>query len=198
MTGIALPRVRAHLPGRHVNTTSRATRLVRQLNAAAFLQTMLVVCLIFVIWPSTFGGRFGMVMVAGNSMEPTYMLGDAVLIWKQPVEVGDTIVYRVPEGDFGEGSPVIHRVVGGNGSAWITQGDGKASPDTWTPSNSDVLGVARFHIPLGGRVMAVMRSWLFITILGGIAAGLLFWPQSEPDQDNRRGRHRAKSPTSGL
>ena len=71
MTGLALPRVRAELPGRHVNTSSRAARLTRRLNAAAFLQTMLVVCLILIIWPSTFGGRFGIVMVAGSSMEPT-------------------------------------------------------------------------------------------------------------------------------
>ncbi|MCH8983608.1 MAG: signal peptidase I [Acidobacteria bacterium] len=193
MTGLALPRVRADLPGRHVDTSSRAAQLTRRLNAAAFFQTMLVVCLILIIWPSTFGGRFGIVMVAGSSMEPTYMLGDAVVIWKQPVEVGDTIVYRVPEGDFGAGNPVIHRVVGGNGSGWITQGDGKASPDTWTPSNRDVLGVARFHIPLGGRALAVMGSWLFTATLGGIAAGLLLWPDSEnaPDHRARKGRHQA-------
>ncbi len=193
MTGLALPRVRADLPGRHVDTSSRAAQLTRRLNAAAFFQTMLVVCLILIIWPSTFGGRFGIVMVAGSSMEPTYMLGDAVVIWKQPVEVGDTIVYRVPEGDFGAGNPVIHRVVGGNGSGWITQGDGKASPDTWTPSNRDVLGVARFHIPLGGRALAVMGSWLFTATLGGIAAGLLLWPDSENASDHRarKGRHEA-------
>ncbi len=195
MTGLALPGVRADLPGRHVDASSRSGWLIRRLDAATFVQTMLVVCLILVIWPTTFGGRFGMVMVAGNSMEPTYMLGDAVLIWKQPVEVGDTIVYRVPKGAFGEGSPVIHRVVGGNGFGWITQGDGKASPDTWTPSNHDVLGVARFRIPLAGRMLAVTRSWLFIAMLGGIAAGLLLWPDSEDDVETRTGRHRAKGIT---
>ena len=102
-------------------------------------------------------------------------------------------MYRVPEGDFGAGNPVIHRVVGGNGSGWITQGDGKASPDTWTPSNRDVLGVARFHIPLGGRALVVMGSWLFVATLGGIAAGLLLWPDSENDRYHRarKGRHKA-------
>lgn len=199
MTGWTMPGGRAELPGRHVDAPAAETWLVRRLNPTAFAQTMLVICLALVLWPATFGGRFGIVMVAGTSMEPTYVLGDAVITWQQPVEIGDVILYRVPEGDFGAGNPVIHRVVGGSRSGWVTQGDNSKAPDEWVPANSEVLGVARFHIPFGGRVLAVMRSWLFIALMGGVATGLLLWPDARDDEQvdprsirtrsTRRGRH---------
>ncbi|MEA1902512.1 MAG: signal peptidase I [Actinomycetota bacterium] len=177
--------------GRHVDTSKVAGWFTRHFSPAGFLQWMLVICLALFFWPATFGGRFGMVMVAGNSMEPTYNLGDAVFTWKEPVDIGDTILYRIPEGEFGEGNPVIHRVVGGDGNAWITQGDNSSRPDAWYPSNSDVLGIAQFHMPFGGRVLALMRSWLFIALLGGLAVGLVLWPDAVDEEEQlRRGRHR--------
>lgn len=137
-----------------------------------------------------------MTLVAGNSMEPTYMLGDAVVTWTGPVQVGDAVLFRVPEGDFGAGNPVIHRIVGGDSSGWVTQGDNSYSPDTWTISNSDILGVAKFQIPFGGRVVAVLKSWLVIAVLGGLAVALLLWPDKEEDAKpsrRRRGRHVARA-----
>ena len=177
-------------PGRHVDTTATASWLIRRLDPAAFVQTMLVVCLILLVWPASYGGRFSMTIVAGNSMEPTYMLGDAVITWREPVEVGDTILYRVPEGEFGEGNPVIHRIIGGDASGWITQGDNSYKEDDWRPASSDILGVAKFHVPLGGRLLAVMKSWLFIAFMGAVAVGLLLWPEPEdPPKRKQRGRH---------
>ena len=84
MTGISYPERAA---GRHVDTSSAAGWLTRHINPAGFLQWMLVICLALFLWPATFGGRFGMVIVAGTSMEPTYQLGDAVITWKDPVAV---------------------------------------------------------------------------------------------------------------
>jgi signal peptidase I len=127
-------------------------------------------------------------MVAGHSMEPTYQLGDAVIAWRQPVEIGDIILYRIPAGDPGEGKTVIHRVIGGDGNGWTTQGDNNPHPDEWHPTNLDVLGVAQTKVPLGGEVLAVVRSWWFIAAMGGVAIGLLLWPES---QEGRRGRHRS-------
>ena len=122
MTGITASRGQTGLSGRHVDISGVAGRLTRRLNPTAFTQSMLIVCLALVIWPATFGGRFGVAMVAGNSMEPTYMLGDAVITWLEPVDIGDTILFRVPEGEHGAGNPVIHRVVGGDGAGWMTHG----------------------------------------------------------------------------
>ena len=150
---------------------------------------MLVICLILALWPTALGGRFGVVMVAGPSMEPTYMLGDAVISWKQPAEVGDVIVFEVPKGEFGEGNPVIHRIVGSDQSGWITQGDNMEFPDGWNPNQQDLVGVAKFHIPRGGRLLAIMKSWLFVSVIGGVAVLLLFWPDKYGGK-TRKGRHR--------
>jgi signal peptidase len=158
---------------------------------------MLIICIALVLWPTTIGGRFGAVMVAGNSMEPTYDLGDAVITWRKSVSVGDTILYRVPEGDPGEGNPVIHRVVAGDGTGWVTQGDAVGQPDLWNPSDHDVLGVAQFHIPMGGRVLALMRSWLVIAVLGALAVLLIVWPDAD-GEGRRQGRHRSQQALIGI
>lgn len=131
-----------------------------------------------------------MTIVAGNSMEPTYDLGDVVVTWKQHVEVGDPVLFIIPEGEFGAGNPVIHRVIGGDSSGWQTQGDNSHGVDQWTPTSTEVLGVAALHVPLGGRVLAIMKSWLFIALMGGLVVGLLLWP-AEVDElaKPRRGRH---------
>jgi signal peptidase len=176
--------------GRHLDTARPLDWLTRHIHPAGFLQWMLVICLALVLWPSTLGGRLGLVMVAGNSMEPVYELGDAVIAWRGPVEIGDIILYRIPEGSHGEGKTVIHRVVGGDGNGWVTQGDNTAHPDDWYPSDLDVLGVARMKVPLGGEVLAVMRSWWFVAVLGGMAVLLVVWPDSGADLELRRGRHR--------
>jgi signal peptidase len=193
MTDLALPRSRAGEPGRHIDGGVFLKWLTRRLNPSAFFQWMLVGCLALVLWPATYGGAFGIVIVAGDSMEPTYSLGDSVITWRQPVEIGDTVSFRVPEGETGEGNPVIHRVIGGDASGWITQGDNSYAEDTWTPSSEDILGVAQFRVPFGGRLLGLMRSWLFIAVVGGVAAGLLLWPDSndEAQPEKRRGRHRA-------
>jgi signal peptidase len=164
-------------------------RLTRRLNPSGFLQWVLVIVLALVLWPSTLGGRMGLVMVAGESMEPTFQYGDAVVAWRLPVEIGDIILYRIPDGSPGAGKTVIHRVVGGDGNGWITQGDNSTEPDIWYPSDHDVLGVAQVKIPLGGEVLAFIRSWWFIAAMGGLACGLLLWPNSDAHKP-RRGRHR--------
>ncbi|HJS71243.1 MAG TPA: signal peptidase I [Acidimicrobiia bacterium] len=164
-------------------------RPARRHDLGAVLQWVLVILLALVLWPSTLGGRSSLVMVAGGSMEPTYRYGDAVVAWRQSVEIGDIILYRIPDGSPGEGKTVIHRVVGGDGNGWITQGDHSTEPDIWHPSDVDVLGVAQFKVPLGGDVLAFFRSWWFIAAMGGMACGLLLWPDSANGR-RRRGRHR--------
>lgn len=181
MTGLTLPRDRTVQPGRHLDGRAINDRIARRLNPAGFLQWMVVVCVALALWPATLGGSFGMVIVAGNSMEPTYMLGDAVITWTRPVGVGDVILYRVPDGEPGEGNPVIHRVIGGDASGWITQGDNTDRPDDWVPSKDDVLGVAQFEVPLGGQVLAILRSWWLLALLGAVAVLLLLWPEPEDE-----------------
>lgn len=178
--------------GRHIDPSRPLDWLTRHLDPIGFVQWMLVIVLALALWPASLGGRMGLVMVAGHSMEPTYQLGDAVVAWREPVEVGDIILYKIPEGSPGAGKTVIHRVVGGDGNGWVTQGDNMDYPDDWYPSNLDVLGVARWKIPLGGEVLSVVRSWWFIAALGGLAALLFLWPDAGAEE-RRRGRHRIHS-----
>jgi len=195
VTGMTYPE-QVRCPGRHLDTSTWSGRLARWINPTAFLETMLVVTLVLILWPTTYGGRFGMVMVAGNSMEPTYQLGDAVITWREPVEVGDVILYVVPEGSPGAGNPVIHRVVDHEEGRWITKGDNSRSVDPWRPADSDVLGVAQFRLAFGGRAIALLKSWWVIALLSALAVGLLLWP--EEDSSLRRGRHLDQSRRLGL
>jgi signal peptidase len=128
-------------------------------------------------------------------MEPTYQLGDAVITWREPVEVGDVILYLVPEGSTGAGNPVIHRAIDREGGLWITKGDNTRAVDPWRPTDSDVLGVAQIRLALGGRVIALLKSWWAIALLSGLAVGLLLWP--DDDTPPRRGRHLPQSRSVG-
>lgn len=179
------------ITGRHIDTRRPLDWLTRHFDPMGFLQWMLIVVLALVLWPSSLGGRLGLVIVAGNSMEPTYQLGDAVVAWRQPVEVGDIILYRIPHGSPGEGKTVIHRVVGGDGNGWVTRGDNTTYPDKWQPTNLDVLGVAEMKVPLGGEMLRLASSWWFIAAMGGAAVGLLLWPGGDAEE-LRRGRHLAQ------
>lgn len=187
MTGVSFARRKTVRPGRDVHWADPAGWLTTRLNPRAFVQVMFVVCLVLAIWPASLGGRFAITIVAGESMEPAYRWGDAVITWKEPAEIGDTILFRVPQGNLGEGNPVIHRIVGGDRSGWITQGDNRASADDWTPSGRDILGVAKFHIPLGGRVLGLMKSWPLIAFLGSLAVALLLWPDAAPKGPEKSG-----------
>jgi len=181
VTSITLlaPRTDATSRGR---TPSVLRRLIHRPRVWGLIQMTLMACLIVLIWPVQLGGKSTLTIVAGDSMEPTYLLGDAVITWKEAAHVGDVVLFRLPEGEFGAGELVIHRLVGGDGSGWITQGDNRSSPDSWTISDSDILGVAKFHVPLSGRPLDLMRSWMFMAALAVLTVATIVWPGS--DQTN--------------
>ncbi len=57
-----------------------------------------VIARIWLLWPATHGGRLGLVLVHGNSMQPTYAPDDLVLIWAGTIEPGRAVLLRVPDG----------------------------------------------------------------------------------------------------
>lgn len=192
MTTVSLPLDdRGGGRGRHLPERRLSTWLTR-IRPAHFAQTAVVACLVVLIWPASLGGALGVVTIAGHSMEPTYDLGDVVITWKEPVEVGDVILFRVPAGEPGEGNPVIHRVIGGGPGGWETQGDNMPIPDIWRPSGRDVLGVAKFRIPLDAWYLALLRSWWFVSGAAGLTVALMLWPDETHDHPRARGRHRAQ------
>jgi hypothetical protein len=66
-----------------------------------------------------------------------------------------------------------------------------AKPDTWRPSDRDVLGVSLFRVPLDYRFLALLRSWWFVSAAAGVAVALVLWPNDPSDTGPPRGRHRA-------
>jgi len=121
--------------------------------------------------PSVLGGPASYVMVSGHSMEPTLHGSDlAVLQKRSDYHPGDIVAFRVPEGEPGEGSTVIHRIVDGNAEeGYIVQGDNKERPDFWRPTGEDILGRMWFSIPGGGYFLAFLRQPL---ILGSVVGGV--------------------------
>jgi signal peptidase len=140
--------------------------------------------------PAPLGGPAAYVVVSGHSMQPALTPGSLVVARRQrSYDVGDVIVYRVPKGEPGAGTRVIHRVIGGSPSkGYITRGDNRKWPDIWRPRAQDVDGAKLVAAPGAGR--AVM---LFGTpgAIGGMLAVLAFLSAGEPTLPRRRRRERA-------
>ena len=123
--------------------------------------------------PAPLGGPAAYVIVTGNSMQPALTPGALVIGRRQTSYArGDVIVYRVPKGDPGAGTRVIHRVVGGSAEAgYITRGDNRQGRDRWRPKPDEIDGAKVVAVPGAGRVMMLLASPL---VLGGLVAILVF------------------------
>jgi signal peptidase len=123
--------------------------------------------------PTFLGGTTTYVMVFGSSMEPGLHSGDFIIATKSDeYEVGDVIAFKIPEGEAGAGSMVIHRVIGGNGeTGYKTQGDNRPEQDLWAPTDADVQGEKLFLIPKAGVAITALRNPVVIALVAG---GLVF------------------------
>ena len=138
--------------------------------------------------PAALNGPTAFVGVHGESMEPTMDAGDmAITRTRDSYEVGDVVAYRVPEGEKGEGSNVIHRIVGGNGvDGYTTQGDNNGYTDIWHPTDGDVIGEVWFQVNgLASLLANLRRPWLLAALVGLVT----FVVMALPD----RGKVRASS-----
>lgn len=125
--------------------------------------------------PVPLGGDASYQIVTGTSMEPQLRGGDLVIAHVQDVyEISDVIVFRVPAGQQGEGSLVVHRIMGGDPTAgFVVQGDNKSEPDQWRPKEPDIVGQSWLEVPGGGNVLLIFRRPLVLAaLLGGLAG---FW-----------------------
>ena len=133
----------------------------------------------WVLWPSSLGGCTTLTIVSGHSMEPTYYTGDLVVSRCGPVEIGDVIVYSPP--DVG-GARVIHRIVDGDASGWIVQGDNNDFLDPWQPTEENILGSAVLHLPQVGKFAAILLSPLTWISLMVVALAVVVWPGRKPEE----------------
>jgi signal peptidase I len=177
---------------------TRAERLTLRQRRRRWLLFALVLPFVLAVvawtYPVTLGGRTAYVIVAGNSMRPTYAPGDLVITRATDQhEAGDVVLYRVPEGEPGENLRVIHRIVRVNPDhTFVTQGDNRDRADQWTPGPEDIEGEPRFVIRgLGLWLRRFIDPIVLASIMG---ASILWatWPAPEPGA--RRGRRRRARP----
>lgn len=96
--------------------------------------------------PIEIGGGTSFVIVQGQSMEPMLHDGDlAVARARGWYTVGDLVVFGVGEGR------VIHRIVAGSPTAWVTKGDSNPWLDPWPVSDADILGAYSASVAGGGN-----------------------------------------------
>ncbi len=154
-------------------TLKRPRRRLPRLVTAA-LTFAVVVAWVLLLRPQLLGGPAAYVIVSGKSMEPALHNGDLVVaLKKSSYRDGDVIAYRIPKGDPGEGSLVIHRVIGGSASAgYVTQGDNREGRDLWEPKPRDVLGSTVVRAPRVGLALGFVQTPLGLAISAALATFL--------------------------
>lgn len=108
-------------------------------------------------------------------MEPTLNDGDFVIARRQAdYDIGDIVVYAVPEGDVGAGARIIHRIIDEEADGFVIQGDNPdiKVPDIWRPTASEIAGKLWVVIPAVGRYLPLLRSPLVLALLAG---AFVFW-----------------------
>jgi signal peptidase len=121
------------------------------------------------------------IIVSGESMEPTYYSGDLIVTRATDTyAVGDVITYRIPEGEPGEGTAIIHRIVDGTPSGYVTQGDNREGVDPWNPAIPDVVGKTWIRIPEAGNILLFLLQPPIVAALAGGLTTLLLLLRREP------------------
>ncbi len=158
-------------------------RIVRALKA--WCSAVLVVGLAWLVWPASLGGEVTFVMVSGTSMEPRMHTGDLVLV-------------RERDGyEVGEGSIVIHRIVGGDAdTGFVTQGDNRDRPDTWHPTGADVVGERHVFVAGAGNWLARLRNPLPLAYLAGAMTLVAMLLPTKKERDARKRVEHAPEPAS--
>lgn len=149
---------------------------------ASAVSTLVVIAALVAFWPAHLGGSTRTVIVSGTSMEPTYSLGDMVVVRSNDTfGIGDVVVFAVPEG-AGRGMLVIHRVVDIDADGrYLTQGDNRDTVDQWPLAADDVVGTPILHVPLAGRFAMALGRWPVTAVGLGAMMTLMLWPRRRAD-----------------
>ena len=148
----------------------------RAIDVAALVLTVLAA---WFLWPASLGGSSRFIVVEGQSMEPTFHLGDLVLLHVGTApRIGNVIVFRIPHGEPAAGLLIIHRIIGRrDDGTFVTQGDNRRTPDQFHIHRSDIMGSPRRSIPHLGRIIGLLSNPMIVGIAAGLLGTLLLWPR---------------------
>lgn len=144
---------------------------------------MLLIGLVVFAWPTQWGGKTTYIVVRGTSMQPHFHTGDIVIARAtDDHQVGDILVYAVPDGTTGAGKLIMHRLkeIRPDGT-YVIQGDNRDTPDQFKIGPENVVGEERWHIPQIGIVMSLLSQWWLLAGLIGLFAFLKLWPDDETE-----------------
>nr|MBO2507925.1 signal peptidase I [Bacillota bacterium] len=127
--------------------------------------TVTYAALVFLLVAGVAGSLMGkpllLTAVRSQSMAPTLVRGDMVVLW--PIQwteprVGDILVFRVEAGSLRSAGWVIHRAVDGDPeNGFITQGDNNEAPDQAGGANPPILpeNIAARAVTVGGKPLRI-------------------------------------------
>jgi signal peptidase I len=149
---------------------TRRQRLANSLFATGII--LLAVVWTFTFRPQRLGGPVAYVMIEGVSMLPTFHSGDLVIVRRgDTYEPGQVVAYRVPQGEFGAGVVIVHRIVGGSSQdGFLLQGDNNPDPDEWRPTDRDIMGSVWLVAPRLGAALSFLHAPLPLASLATGAA----------------------------
>jgi signal peptidase len=147
---------------------ARLARPARGIATAAFAVGFLA--WVVLLRPTALGGSTTYVIVAGDSMLPTYRSGD--LIVAQPAGLsgpGSVVVYRIPAGDPGAGRLIVHRIVADDaGTGFTTRGDHNVYTDPWHPTPADIVGAPVMTLPGVGNAIGFVRQPIVAAMVASV------------------------------
>src|SRR4051794_1315717 len=146
---------------------------------------LLALAAIALVWPVSWGGRFGYVTTHGISMEPRFHTGDLAVV--HPVSeyrVGDITAYH----NRMLHTLVLHRIVAIDAGRYTFKGDNNSWLDQERPVRSQLIGTLLFRIPQGG----VWLRRLISPPALGLAAFALFATGAAASTRRRRKRRMSK------
>ncbi|MCB0915468.1 MAG: signal peptidase I [Actinobacteria bacterium] len=168
--------------------------------AVASLALIAVVAVL--AWPARYGGPMGITVVAGESMLPTYEVGQVVVTARSSsYEAGDVVVFQ----PAGYEAYVVHRIIGSEESGGLlTQGDNNEFIDPWTVPQGDPIGKVVLagpkcdHLWCNGFAVARMTPALMLSLGASLVSfGImvrLFRPGVGRHRPDSYGKERPETP----
>lgn len=178
---------------------------MRAVNVIRWIVVSALILLLAVPAAAVYLGHRTIVEVEGESMKPTYEVGDVVVI--RPVQPADLVVGAVVTAISPQNTLYTHRIesIDANGAMQL-KGDGNVSNDPGTVTASKIRGVVAHHFtqPYAG-LLVQLQQWPLRICMLVVIIGLALMPLGKSHRTPSRAsvsakaekRGRAKAPTPG-